>query len=169
MKESVKFKNVSNIFRTDLLGRLTISSVTKSVLRPTHSLVSPRSLILHSFIPCVCLFRTMRRSHPQKSAGANLQHNRQMSHNSNNSRSVLPGVGLCVGTRHTMGYWLSDWINGNGQRGQTCWGGWLYDWHSLTSNPSACADYGSSVLHFSARGRFPLSARRVCLIVLLVS
>lgn len=41
-----------------------------------------------------------------QSTEANLQHNRQMSHNSNNCSSVLPGVSLCVGSGHTLGYWV---------------------------------------------------------------
>lgn len=78
MKESVKFKNVSDIFWTDLLGHLTIStirhplvfSVTKFILQPTHSLVSPPSLsLIHNFyffcVVCSARWDTRIHRNPQ--------------------------------------------------------------------------------------------------------
>lgn len=99
-------------------------------------------------------------THLEKSTGANLQHNRQMSHNSNNtSSSVLPGVRLCVGTRPTLGYWVSDWINWSRYRGQTCHRGF-----ALSLSPTdiktlfRCADYASSVRRLLVQWGFPFSA-----------
>ena len=78
----------------------------------------------------ISFLRTHRHSYLQKSTEANLQHNMPMSHNNNNSSSVLSGVSLSVGSRHTLGSCgmtaesecFLDWINGNGHWGQTCQG-----------------------------------------------
>lgn len=96
---------------------------------------------------CISVLHTNRHSHLKKSTEANLQHNRLMRHNNTNNSSVLPGVSLSVGSRHTLGScgiiaWSEcflDWINGTGHWGQTCQGvGFVTGSHWVLS-PCLCA------------------------------
>lgn len=106
-----------------------------------------------------------RHSHLQKSTEANLQHIRWMSHKNNNSSSVLPGVSLAVGGRHTPGSCgitaqsesFLGWINGNGCWGRTCQGAGFVAGTRWGLNPCLCVDCGSFILCFCVCGVYFLN------------